>query len=186
MAWMSPALGCSGPEESEDRFKRGSELSGVGDEAWRVIGGRDCGDAQPQAAAQLGGQGGAQLTASGHQHFGRGRQRDQGRRVLAFQTGGEGQGEPEAGALAELAGGLDMAAHQLHQLAADGEAEPGASVFARSGGIELGKALEHSGQPGRRDAGAGIAHGDADGRGSYRVGWAGNGERGLDKDVAAL
>ena len=75
--------------------------------------------------------------------------RDLGRRRRGLRLGLgrlghhlEVDGEPERAAAPRLAGRADRAAHQLDQLAADAQPEPGAAVLARGRGVGLGERLE--------------------------------------------
>ena len=69
-------------------------------------------------------------------------------------------------AFAGLALDADLAAHQLDQLLADGQAEAGAAVPARGGAVGLREALEDAACLLRRDADAGV--GDRRSAGSAR------------------
>jgi hypothetical protein len=62
-------------------------------------------------------------------------------------------GEAEGGAGADAAFGRDRAAHQLHQLLADGQAQAGAAVAARGRVVGLLEFLEQAWQRVGRDAG---------------------------------
>ena len=62
------------------------------------------------------------------------------------------EGERERGALARLALGPDPPAVLLDEAAADGEAEAGAALLARVGGVDLLEALEDRLQLIGRDA----------------------------------
>jgi len=64
----------------------------------------------------------------------------------------EGQDEPEGAALALLAVHPDLAAHQFHELLADGEAEAGPSESPRRRRIGLAEPLEEVSQILRIDA----------------------------------
>ena len=70
------------------------------------------------------------------------------------------QVERESAALAVDAGELDFAAEQDGQLAADGEAQAGAAVFARGAGVGLLEGLEDEPLLLRRDADAGVLDGE--------------------------
>ena len=72
------------------------------------------------------------------------------------------QEEGESAALPVDAGELDFAAEQHGQLAADGEAEAGAAVFARGAGVGLLEGLEDEPLLLRRDADAGVLDGEGD------------------------
>ena len=75
--------------------------------------------------------------------------------------GGPGQnGEMERGALAGIALDPDLAAHQLGQALADGQAQAGAAVMAGGGGIHLLERFEQAVLLVQRDADAGVAHGE--------------------------
>ena len=67
-------------------------------------------------------------------------------------------GEMEGGAFAGVALDPDLAAQQLGQAFADGQAQAGAAVVARGGGIHLLEGLEQPVLPVQRDADAGVAH----------------------------
>jgi hypothetical protein len=54
----------------------------------------------------------------------------------------QAQREGEDAAAAVLAGHLHVSAHELHELARDGEPEARAAVFARGGAVRLGEGLE--------------------------------------------
>ena len=89
-----------------------------------------------------------------------------GARVMQRQV------EGERAALAVDAGEPDFAAQQHGQLAADGEAEAGAAVLARGAGVGLLEGLEDEPLLLRRDADAGVLHGEGDhllGLGQHRV-----------------
>ena len=83
-----------------------------------------------------------------------------GRRVAAPRAVGAGvvqrQVEGERAALSVDAGELDLTAEQDGQLAADGETEAGAAVFAGRAGVGLLKRLEDEPLLLRRDADAGV------------------------------
>src|SRR5262249_58525749 len=68
--------------------------------------------------------------------------------------------DPERAATARRALETDGSAHQLAELARDGEAEAGAAVAAARAAVDLGEALEDGGVPALRDADAGVAHGE--------------------------
>ena len=70
----------------------------------------------------------------------------------------ERQVKREGAALARRAAQLDFAAEQVGQFAADGEAEPGAAVFAAGAGVGLLECLEDDLLLLGRDADAGIGH----------------------------
>ena len=72
------------------------------------------------------------------------------------------QKEGERAALPVDARELDLAAEQHGQLAADGEAEAGAAVFARRAGVGLLERLEDEPLLLRRDADAGVLDGEGD------------------------
>ena len=74
----------------------------------------------------------------------------------------ERQVEGESAALPVDAGELDFAAEQHGQLAADGEAQAGAAVFARGAGVGLLEGLEDEPLLLRRDADAGVLDGEGD------------------------
>ena len=74
----------------------------------------------------------------------------------------ERQEEGEGAALPVDAGELDLAAEQHGQLAADGEAQAGAAVFAGGAGVGLLEGLEDEPLLLRRDADAGILDGEGD------------------------
>ena len=76
----------------------------------------------------------------------------------------------------------DGAAHRLHDLAADGQAETGAAVDAGGRGVGLGEGLEETGDLGRRDADAGVADGHAQVGPLVRPGLRGR----ADQDLALL
>ena len=67
----------------------------------------------------------------------------------ASPTFGQRQLDDEGRALAQLALDLDLAAHQLRQLAADGQAQPGAAEPPRGRGVGLGELLEQRARAGR-------------------------------------
>jgi hypothetical protein len=75
------------------------------------------------------------------------------------------QVERERAALARHARELDLAAEQCRQLAADGEAEPGATVLARRAGIGLLERLEDQALLLRRHTDAGVLDGERHHRG---------------------
>ena len=88
-------------------------------------------------------------------------------RLRALPAGGGGgggrsgqDGEMEGGAFAGIALDPDLAAHQLGQAFADGQAQPGAAVVASGGGIHLLERFEEAVLPVQRDADAGVAHGE--------------------------
>ena len=66
----------------------------------------------------------------------------------------------EGGALAGVALDPDLAAQQLGQAFADGQAQPGAAVVASGGGVHLLERLEQAALLVQRDADAGVAHGE--------------------------
>ena len=72
------------------------------------------------------------------------------------------RGNPEAEGAAEARHALDrdLAAHQLDQLARDGEAEAGAAAQPGRRAVDLGEALEEMPLGRFRDADAGVAHRD--------------------------
>ena len=72
------------------------------------------------------------------------------------------QVEGEGAALPVDAGELDFAAEQHGQLAADGEAQAGAAVFAGGAGVGLLEGLEDEPLLLRRDADAGVLDGEGD------------------------
>ena len=72
------------------------------------------------------------------------------------------QVQRESAALAVDAGELDFAAQQHRQLAADGQAQAGAAVFARRAGIGLLERLEDQSLFLRGDADACILDGEGD------------------------
>ena len=72
------------------------------------------------------------------------------------------QEKRERAALAVDAGELDFAAEQHRQLAADGEAQAGAAVFARGAGVGLLEGFEDEPLLLRRDADAGVLDGEGD------------------------
>ena len=57
-----------------------------------------------------------------------------------------------------FAADADLAAHQVRQLAGDGQAQAGAAVFAGGGGVGLAKALEYLAALLRGHADAGVAY----------------------------
>ena len=65
-------------------------------------------------------------------------------------------GEPEGGAVAGGADDADVALHDLHETATDGQPEPGAAEAAGRGAVGLGEALEEVGLVLGRDADARI------------------------------
>ncbi len=73
----------------------------------------------------------------------------------------DGDGEPERRPLFPHAVGADVAAHQLDQLARDGQPEPGAAVFARHGAVGLLEGFEDARQRGGGNADAAVDHGEA-------------------------
>ena len=72
------------------------------------------------------------------------------------------QVEGEGAALPVDAGEPDLAAEQHGQLAADGQAQAGAAVFARGAGVGLLEGLEDEPLLLRRDADAGVLDGEGD------------------------
>ncbi len=72
------------------------------------------------------------------------------------------QAEPEGRACARRAVDADQAAHQAHQAPADREAQARATVAARVGIVGLSERIEDPIHGFRRDADAGVAHGEAD------------------------
>ena len=62
--------------------------------------------------------------------------------VAAFADHRQLHREVEAGTLAGLAFDADFAAHHLHQLTGDRQAQPGAAVLARGGAVGLGEGIE--------------------------------------------
>ncbi len=72
-----------------------------------------------------------------------------------------GQFEGEDRALADLAGHLERAAHGLHQALADGQAQARAAKLSGRGLVGLGEGAEQAIDLVRRDADAGVMHGDA-------------------------
>src|SRR5258706_5150953 len=68
------------------------------------------------------------------------------------------QFEPEAGAAAGAIVEADVPLHQLDQALADGEAEAGAALLARGGGVGLREAAEDAAVEGFRNAGPAILH----------------------------
>ena len=81
------------------------------------------------------------------------------RHRLGRRLGGGGRDpEPEGAAEPRHAVHGDLAAHQLHQLARDGEPEPGAAALPGDRGVDLGEALEEPALGLLRDADAGVAH----------------------------
>ena len=81
----------------------------------------------------------------------------QRRGVLLREAGGE----PERRAGARLALDADLAAHELDEAPADGQAEAGAAVPPRGGGVGLRERLEQHVELLGRDADAGVAHREA-------------------------
>ena len=82
---------------------------------------------------------------------------------LAVTRGGadpQPDGEEERAAHARFAFEPDAAAHHLHKLARDGQAQAGAAVLARGGHVGLGERLEQFRRLLRRHADAGVAHGE--------------------------
>ena len=73
----------------------------------------------------------------------------------------EARGEPERRAFAGLALDADLAAHLLHELLADREAEAGAAVFPRGRAVGLDECLEELRLRFGRDADAGVAHAES-------------------------
>ncbi|EZP46142.1 hypothetical protein BW39_05793 [Delftia sp. RIT313] len=69
--------------------------------------------------------------------------------------------EAEVAALAGLAAHTDLAAHELHQPVADGQAQAGAAVAARGLDVGLGEGLEQPLGPRCIQAYAGVAHAHA-------------------------
>src|SRR5208282_3509766 len=105
------------------------------------------------------------------------------RRLGGVRLGaGEPRGEPEARAAAELALDADLAAHELRELPCDREPEPGAAVFPRERGVDLAEGLEDAGLLLRRDADAGIEHGE----GEQNALLVAAGEHEVDVDLAVL
>ncbi|OEZ52482.1 hypothetical protein DUGA6_61160 [Duganella sp. HH105] len=89
------------------------------------------------------------------------------------------QRQVEGGAHALYAFGPQLAAHQRHQLAADGGAQAGAAEAPRHRRVGLREGIEDRLQPLRRDADAGVLHGDpqlALGRAGAQADAAGGGE----------
>ena len=83
------------------------------------------------------------------------RRRRPGHRAVRQAEAGR---EVEGAALADRALDPDPAAHHLHQLRGDGQAQAGAAVLARGGGVGLGEGLEDQPLLFGRDADAGVAH----------------------------
>jgi hypothetical protein len=85
---------------------------------------------------------------------------DRGQRRSGQRGGADVHGELERAPVADLALDPELAAHQLHQPARDGETEPRAPVAASGGAIGLRERVED--QPLRvgGDSDAGVAHGD--------------------------
>ncbi len=96
---------------------------------------------------------------------------------------GERNGEVELAPLAGLAGYLEMAAHELDELAADGQSEPGTAGLAVGRGVDPGKGLEEERQVVSRNADASVDDGDGDLRPA--VGRGGRGD-GADEHFTAL
>src|SRR3954471_21530188 len=69
--------------------------------------------------------------------------------------------EPESGAAAFAVLEADAAVHHLDESLADGEAEAGAALLPRGGGVGLVEAAEHARAEGFRDAGPAVVHADA-------------------------
>ena len=95
----------------------------------------------------------------------RGHSRRRHRRVL---TDLQPQLEAERRALALSAADLDTPTHQLDQLLADGQAEPGAAVAARHRLVGLHEGGKQARQLVRSDADAGVAHLEGDATGALR------------------
>ena len=81
-------------------------------------------------------------------------------RFRRLQSGGEPEGAP----LPRLADDADLPAHQLDQLLADGESEPGPAEPSRGGRVRLGERLEQPPHGLRGDPQAGVADLEADQR----------------------
>ncbi len=79
---------------------------------------------------------------------------------------------------------MEGSAHELHELACDGEAEAGAAVGAWGGGVGLGIGLEEAAEGFGGDADAGVLAGDGKDLGAVGVGGRGGGEGGEETDVA--
>src|SRR5680860_267790 len=62
------------------------------------------------------------------------------------RRGGGGEPESYRGALAEGTVGPDVAAHALHQVPDDGQAEAGPALGAGSSGVDTVEALEDAGE----------------------------------------
>lgn len=85
------------------------------------------------------------------QSFGRQGERD----VLA---GGAGGGKPELAALARCAADADLAAKQLGDLLADGQAQAAAAITARCRSVGLGEGIEDAVEKFGGDADSGVSH----------------------------
>jgi hypothetical protein len=85
-----------------------------------------------------------------------------------FRRAVERQFQREAAAAPGLALDRDVAAHPPCQVARDGEAQAGAAELAAGAAVGLPERFEDDGQLVRRNADAGIAHGEADAAGRVR------------------
>ena len=98
--------------------------------------------------------------------------------VLSCEPGREPEDRPDA----RLALHADLAAHQLHQAAADGEAEARAAVLPRRRGVGLRERIEQLVELRGGDADPGVAHLEAQHR--FGVGFGDESDR--DGDLTAL
>ena len=76
---------------------------------------------------------------------------------------GKAEIEREGGAAAQGAREMQLPTHQLHEVSADRQPEPGAAVLARDRRVGLHELLEEPFLRGVVDADAGVAHGEAEG-----------------------